>query len=505
MPGRLDRSPKKNWVEKAGGLPDYIERIAVHLKRKGMTTSHAIAVAINAVKKMRATGDVNWPGLQNVNMGSRAQACAAVARWTAMKASRSEDEADPEWGDLWHQAKVLDDANRLHELDGIGEEQMNDFSGLAGFDAEEEPDALALDDETTPLESRASGDFESKHPRAKKGEPAGGQFVKKGSKGKEAEKVKEKLDVKGEDGFGEKTEKAVKDFQKKHGLKVDGVVGKQTAAAMKGKKDAKDVKPGALTENDREYLRGKKQSKRSADPDEHDFSNGLSTHRCAEFRSVPFKDVDMQGRRFRGYAAVYDAEANLGEFTEEIRRGAFRKVLSGDPYVPMLYNHNGQLPPLASTRSGMTLKEDGKGLVVDAELADHHWAQAVLEGVNRGDIRGMSFGFVAGPGNSEITRRNGGVHRAITNFKALLDVSPTHDPAYAETSAEVRSMIRQATLIETSQTDLDGQQPQIEEPVVEDEAAEQDEQRSGVSLEEIEAAARQRELDALAIQAGLTP
>ena len=42
---------------------------------------------VNAAKKMCATGDLNWPGLQNVNPGSRAEACAAVSRWNAMKAS----------------------------------------------------------------------------------------------------------------------------------------------------------------------------------------------------------------------------------------------------------------------------------------------------------------------------------------------------------------------------------------------------------------------------------
>lgn len=77
----------KNWVDKAGGLPPYIKRISKHLRKKGMTESHAIATAVNVVKKMCATGDVNFPGKQNVNMGSRAKACAAVARWEAMKAS----------------------------------------------------------------------------------------------------------------------------------------------------------------------------------------------------------------------------------------------------------------------------------------------------------------------------------------------------------------------------------------------------------------------------------
>lgn len=75
-----------NWVEKAGGLPKYIKRIAKHLKAKGMDASRAIATAVNAAKKMCATGDVNFPGKQQVNPGSKAEACAAVADWEAKKA-----------------------------------------------------------------------------------------------------------------------------------------------------------------------------------------------------------------------------------------------------------------------------------------------------------------------------------------------------------------------------------------------------------------------------------
>lgn len=85
--GTLDRSPKKNWVDEVGGLPRYIERIAAHLHyEKGFTIGHAIAVAVNATKRMCATGDLNFPGRQSVNPGSRAQACKAVAQWEAKKA-----------------------------------------------------------------------------------------------------------------------------------------------------------------------------------------------------------------------------------------------------------------------------------------------------------------------------------------------------------------------------------------------------------------------------------
>jgi hypothetical protein len=84
----LERKPgKQNWVDKAGGLPSYIERIAKHLHyEKGMTISRAIAVAVNVVKRMCATGDLNFKGPQSANAKSRAEACNAKRQWEQKKA-----------------------------------------------------------------------------------------------------------------------------------------------------------------------------------------------------------------------------------------------------------------------------------------------------------------------------------------------------------------------------------------------------------------------------------
>lgn len=74
-------------MDKAGGLPSYIERIAKHLHyEKGMTISRAIATAVNVVKRMCATGDLNFRGPQSVNTKSRAEACNAVRQWESKKA-----------------------------------------------------------------------------------------------------------------------------------------------------------------------------------------------------------------------------------------------------------------------------------------------------------------------------------------------------------------------------------------------------------------------------------
>jgi hypothetical protein len=90
LPDLPNKPNKTNWVEKAGGLPRYIERIAKHLhSEKGMDVSRAIATAVNVVKRMCASGDTNFPGKQTVNAKSRAQACAAVADWERKKVSHA--------------------------------------------------------------------------------------------------------------------------------------------------------------------------------------------------------------------------------------------------------------------------------------------------------------------------------------------------------------------------------------------------------------------------------
>lgn len=81
----LNWSPGKNWVEKAGGLPSYINSVAVALVRGGMPRERAIPAAVSVVKKTCATG--LWGGRPNakVSPAIRAAACRASAEWEAKK------------------------------------------------------------------------------------------------------------------------------------------------------------------------------------------------------------------------------------------------------------------------------------------------------------------------------------------------------------------------------------------------------------------------------------
>jgi uncharacterized protein len=166
-----------------------------------------------------------------------------------------------------------------------------------------------------------------------------------------------------------------------------------------------------------------------------------------EIRSAVFNPIDVadDGSSFEGYAAVFDEEASfevpgVGPVSEVVKRGAFKRALEASDNVPMLYHHLETHPPLATTRGGtLRLEEDNKGLRVRAEIAKGYIGDAVRELVRRGDIPGMSWGFIAGQGNAKVERRGGGILRTLTGFKKILDVSPTWDPTYRGTEAELRS------------------------------------------------------------------
>ena len=58
------------------------------------------------------------------------------------------------------------------------------------------------------------------------------EVLKKGSKGESVRTLQEFLKITVDGDFGPKTESAVKAFQKKTGLTVDGIVGRNTWAVM---------------------------------------------------------------------------------------------------------------------------------------------------------------------------------------------------------------------------------------------------------------------------------
>jgi uncharacterized protein len=139
-----------------------------------------------------------------------------------------------------------------------------------------------------------------------------------------------------------------------------------------------------------------------------------------------------------GHAAVFDSSANLGSFTESIQRGAFRRILNQDGLdVRALFNHDPNLV-LGRTPGTLTLREDPTGLAYEVNVAPTTAGNDLRILLERGDITQSSFAFQVG-GQEWRDMPDGTLHRTITDFKDLLDVSPVTYPAYADTTAGVRS------------------------------------------------------------------
>ena len=78
--GRLNWSPRKNWVENENGLPRYIEEVAIGIMKSGKTREQAIPIAISRIKRWAA-------GLDGVTKKTQMKSVAALALWEKMKAS----------------------------------------------------------------------------------------------------------------------------------------------------------------------------------------------------------------------------------------------------------------------------------------------------------------------------------------------------------------------------------------------------------------------------------
>lgn len=107
-------------------------------------------------------------------------------------------------------------------------------------------------------------------------------------------------------------------------------------------------------------------------------------------------ELRTKGRRLEGYAALFGVEASIGAgMLETIAPGAFKSALEERCDILALVDHD-PTRVLARTRSGtLRLAEDTRGLSFDLDVPDTQAGRDVLALAERGDLGGMSFGFIA--------------------------------------------------------------------------------------------------------------
>ena len=148
--------------------------------------------------------------------------------------------------------------------------------------------------------------------------------------------------------------------------------------------------------------------------------------------------LSATGKTLTGYAAVFNSEAVLGDFSEVIRQGAFAKSLATGSNIRALYQHQGDAL-LGTTRGGtLQLREDAKGLAFELALPDTSHGKDLAILVGRGDVAGCSFGFRVAPGGDRWEQRGATLVRELIDVE-LVEITLTSDPAYQDTTVAMRS------------------------------------------------------------------
>lgn len=153
--------------------------------------------------------------------------------------------------------------------------------------------------------------------------------------------------------------------------------------------------------------------------------------------AAPELRADGGAKVARGYAALFNSEADIGGyFREVIAPGAFTETLK-DGDIRALIDHDSGRVIGRSTAGTLRLKEDDKGLSVEIDLPDTSDGRDLAVSMERGDITGMSFGFVVR--HDEWDETSDPPTRTI-HAVDLREVSAVAFPAYGDTEIALRSL-----------------------------------------------------------------
>lgn len=151
-------------------------------------------------------------------------------------------------------------------------------------------------------------------------------------------------------------------------------------------------------------------------------------------RNLTSKDGEKYA--IRGYAARFGSVYDMGWFTEEVGRDAFKNADMSD--VRILFNHDpNQI--LGRTKNGTArVGVDNEGLWYEVDLPAS--AENVREAVERGDIDQSSWGFYLK--KDSWTKRDGSdkQHRVLEQVEVVFDASPVTFPANPDTTVAKRSL-----------------------------------------------------------------
>ena len=158
-----------------------------------------------------------------------------------------------------------------------------------------------------------------------------------------------------------------------------------------------------------------------------------------EIRST---EVVRDDTKLVGYVVKWNSRSQLiwGEFYEQFAPKAFSQSLSNNPDIRALFEHDHKALLGRTISNTLILAEEDIGLRFKLPAPDTQLGRDLLVSVDRGDIRGMSFGFIA---TSESWDFNQEPCLRTVNSAEIYEVTVTSMPAYQESDIQIakRSML----------------------------------------------------------------
>lgn len=158
-----------------------------------------------------------------------------------------------------------------------------------------------------------------------------------------------------------------------------------------------------------------------------------------EIRST---ELSREDTKLIGYVVKWNSRSQLiwGEFYEQFAPNAFSQSLNGGPDIRALFEHDHTKLLGRTVSNTLMLNEDDIGLRFELTPPDTQLGRDLLVSVDRGDIRGMSFGFMATTESWDFNQEP--CLRTVTSAE-LFEITVTSIPAYQESDIQIakRSML----------------------------------------------------------------
>lgn len=160
-------------------------------------------------------------------------------------------------------------------------------------------------------------------------------------------------------------------------------------------------------------------------------------------------ELRADARTLSGYAAKFGVTAKIATFTETIRPGAFSASLASGQDVLALVDHDpGKV--LARTKSGtLKLSEDAVGLRFELTVPDTQPGRDALELAKRGDLGGMSFGFLVPDGGDRWDGSKRTLHTVDLREISVVSAWPAYPATEVHARAHAPLLARALRYLET--------------------------------------------------------